>query len=165
MLKLKANIEDQGTGRSLERARDAFHQALAQATSVALEQLAGAVRGNTPVATGLLADSVFAMPLESGVGGIVSVHPPADVYAASVEYGTAAHFPPAEALRSWVEKKFGLTEEAAIRAAAFQVARAIARRGTRGHFMFQRAVETEREAVFAVFDHEIERAIQELETG
>ena len=49
-------------------------------------------------------------------------------------------------------------------AAAFQVARAIARRGTRGHFMFQRAVETERDAVFAVFDREVDRAILELET-
>ena len=164
MLKLKANIEDQGTHRSLERARDAFHQALAQATSAALERLAGAVRSHTPVGTGLLADSVFGMPMESGVGGIVSVHPPADVYAAPVEYGTLAHFPPAEALRSWVEKKFGLTGEAEIRSAAFRVARAIAKRGTRGHFMFQRAVDTERDAVLELFDREIDRAIQELET-
>ena len=163
MLKMSFQIDQEGPQRLLAQAPEEIRQALAQATSAALEQLAGAVRGNTPVATGLLADSVFATPLESGVGGIVSVHPPADVYAAPVEYGTAAHFPPAEALRSWVEKRFGLTEEAAIRAAAFQVARAIARRGTRGHFMFQRAVETEREAVYAVFDREIDRAIQELE--
>ncbi len=156
-------IDQEGPQRLLAQAPDEIRQALAQATSAALEQLAGAVRGNTPVATGLLADSVFAMPLESGVGGIVSVHPPADVYAAPVEYGPAAHFPPAEALRSWVEKRFGLTEEAAIRAAAFQVARAIARRGTHGHFMFHRAVETERETVFAVFDREIDLALLELE--
>ena len=164
MLQINFQVDQEAPQQLLAQAPEEIHQALAQATSAALERLAGAVRAHTPVGTGLLADSVFGMPMESGVGGIVSVHPPADVYAAPVEYGTLAHFPPAEALRSWVEKKFGLTGEAEIRSAAFRVARAIAKRGTRGHFMFQRAVDTERDAVLELFDRESDRDIQELET-
>lgn len=164
MLKMHSNVDAGAAQQLMATAPEQLHQALAEATSAALARLVGAVRAHTPVATGLLADSVYGVPFESGIGGMVAVHPPADAYAAPVEYGTLAHFPPAEALRSWVKAKFGLTEEAAIRSAAFRVAHAIARRGTRGHFMFERAVQTERAAVFTLFEREVDRALAELQS-
>lgn len=64
----------------------------------------------------------------------------ADRYAAPVETGARPHFPPSSALIPWVMRKLGVTDEKAAESLAFVIARSIAKRGTRGHEMFSRAL-------------------------
>jgi hypothetical protein len=71
-----------------------------------------------------------------GAGGSLK----ASEYAAPVETGTRPHFPPPSALLPWVQKKFGFEDEKEALSMAFAVAKSIAKKGTSGHFMFQRAL-------------------------
>ncbi len=71
---------------------------------------------------------------------VIAAHPPADVYAAPVETGTAPHFPPPQALVPWVKLKFKVGDKEAL-SIAFAIAKRISQRGTKGQFMFQRALE------------------------
>lgn len=89
---------------------------------------------------------------------IIGVSPSlqADRYAAPVETGAVPHMPPVDALVPWVVKKFDIEDEKEALSRAFAVAKSIAKKGTSGHFMFQRAlVDLE---PFAVPTFEIELA-------
>jgi hypothetical protein len=96
------------------------------------------------VCFGNLAGSVFSafQPLNDmareviGVGAALG----ADKYAPPVETGARPHFPPPSALLPWVQKKFGFDDEKDALSMAFAVAKSIAKKGTSGHFMFQRAL-------------------------
>ncbi len=66
----------------------------------------------------------------------------ADVYAAPVETGTRPHMPPASALVPWVQKKLGIEDEKQALGLAFAIAKTIAKRGTQGHEMFSRGLES-----------------------
>ncbi len=166
MLKLNINIKSETAKELLERLPEALHGALERALVLGLNRLHGAVVESMPSgATGLLAKSVFTeLKDRPEIGGIVAVHPPADVYAAPVEFGARPHFPPIAALLPWVKQKLGVRDEEEARSVAFLIARAISRRGTEGQFMFTRALETERANVELLFDAEIEAALQQLAT-
>ena len=73
------------------------------------------------------------------------------VYGAPVEYGTRAHFPPIKPILFWVEKKLGLMGKEA-KSAAFCIARAISRRGTKGARMFGKGFEMNEARVVAILE-------------
>ncbi len=130
-------IELRGARRLIEKVNDPrliaepvrtfFHQA-----SVAV---AGEVRERTPVNTGRLRNSITnevdrrRVPLFAKVGTNVS-------YARFVEEGSRPHWPPLSALQPWA-RRHGFP---AGRAGAFLVARAISRRGTKPHKMFEKGL-------------------------
>ena len=72
----------------------------------------------------------------------VSPNVGADVYAAPVETGARPHMPPSSALLPWVQKKFGIEDEKQALRVAFAIAKKMSQRGTQGHLMFARALET-----------------------
>ncbi len=118
------------------------------------------------IAYGFLVNSVYGEPREAPpYGGIVAVHPPADVYAAAVEYGTRPHFPPIAALVPWVKRKFQVKDEAEAESIAFLIARKIAARGTQGHHMFERALASAQGPVIAEYEAAVADAAAEIETG
>lgn len=80
-------------------------------------------------------------------------------YAGVIEYGrrAGAKTPPAEAIARWAQRKLGLSEEEA-RAAAFPIARAIARRGLRE----RRVLRSVLPDLPGILKEEIERALREL---
>jgi hypothetical protein len=95
------------------------------------------------VGFGVLAGSIF-HDLQGGAAllrTVISAGPPADLYASAVETGTRPHFPPPSALIPWVKQKFNPDTEEEALSIAFAIARSIAKRGTQGHFMFERASE------------------------
>ena len=96
------------------------------------------------VCFGNLAGSIFSafQPLNDVAREIVGVGPAlhADQYAAPVETGARPHMPPPSALLPWVQKKFGFDDEKEALSMAFAVAKSIAKKGTQGHFMFQRGL-------------------------
>lgn len=96
------------------------------------------------VCFGNLAGSVFSVfqPLADAAREIIGVGPSlgADKYAAPVETGARPHMPPPSALLPWVQRKFGFDDEKEALSMAFAVAKSIAKKGTSGHFMFQRAL-------------------------
>ena len=61
----------------------------------------------------------------------------AAVYGAPLEFGTRPHFPPIKPILFWVEKKLGLAGKEA-KSAAFCIARAISKHGTKGAHMFEK---------------------------
>jgi hypothetical protein len=79
----------------------------------------------------------------------------ADVYAAPVETGSRPHFPPASALLPWVQKKFGVDDEKKALSIAFAISKKMSQRGTQGHMMFARALETLEPMVAPVIEHEL----------
>ncbi len=136
-----------------------------QVEATVKENIAAAY-GAKPAAVcyGTLLNSVYGEPcLSPRYGGIVTVAPPADVYAAPVEFGSRPHFPPPEALYAWVKKRFGLEKETEIKSAAWAVARKISGRTTPGHHMFERAVASETEPVQRLFQQELDAAMAEID--
>ena len=111
-----------------------FTQHIHAATRVALALLLTAVRKGTPVTFGNLRRSI-----QADVRGRVTniegrIASPLN-YAPAVEFGTRPHFPPIAPLKLWARRKLG--DEGA----AYAVQKAIGKRGTKGHFMFQKAWE------------------------
>ena len=113
------------------------------------------------VAFGVLANSVTAEVSQERTRAVgrVFVKPPVDRYGLFVEFGTQPHRPPLNPLISWARVKFNMTDPKKIRATAHAVQGKIAKRGTRGHFMFTRAIEENEEKVVSILEEEIERAL------
>lgn len=111
------------------------------------------------VAFGNLAASVVSSFVReaSMCSEIIGVSPNvgADVYAAPVETGTVPHFPPPSALLPWVQKKFGFEDEKQALSMAFAIAKTIAKRGTQGHQMFSRALESIEPLCAPVMEHNL----------
>ena len=99
------------------------------AMQVVMQAAEAVAKEKAPKDQGLLQDSI---------AGTVEVHGPRIVgvlgspldYAAPMEYGTKAFWPPSAPLEEWVGRKFGL-QGIERRSVAFLVRRAIARRGLR----------------------------------
>ena len=149
---------------------DAIERALQRATKLLRDAVEHNIR--TPfgtryhpaVAFGDLADSVRRAVYDQGDKqvGHVFLGGPAERYGLFVEVGTRPHWPPVSALIPWVQVKFGLKDLQQIRSAAWGVARSIATKGTRGHFMFQRALEKYEGDVLTIFQEEIARSLAKL---
>ena len=92
--------------------------------------------------------------------GMVFLAPPADRYGLFVEVGTRPHFPPPAALLGWVQKRLGITNDRQAREVAFLIARKIARQGTPGRFIFQRALEETEERIVAIFEEELNLTLE-----
>jgi len=113
--------------------------------------LEGATKAGTPVDTGTArrdishATDTASIPLWSQVGGNVKYLPP-------LEYGRKPGNPPrVEYLKPWAKRK-GIPEEA-----LFAIVRSIARKGTKGRFMFKKAFERNVENVKRIFDHNLKQ--------
>jgi hypothetical protein len=124
------------------------------------ENIATPYEGKPPaVCFGNLAGSIVSLfeELPDAAREIVGVSPSfgADRYAAPVETGARPHMPPPDALLLWVQKKFDIEDEKDALSAAFAVAKNIAKRGTQGHFMFERALVDIEPLAPPTLEHEI----------
>jgi hypothetical protein len=112
------------------------------------------------VATGNLVNAVHGELHEDEVlRAIIAAGPPADVYALPVEAGTKPHFPPPSMLIPWVKLKFHPKSDKEALSIAFAVAKTIAKRGTRGHEMFERALPELESNAQGIIESEIARAL------
>ena len=73
------------------------------------------------------------------------------IYGEPLEYGTKPHFPPVAPILFWVEKKLGLMGKEA-KSAAFCIARAISKRGTKGQHMFGLGFEQNESRVTSILE-------------
>lgn len=132
---------------------------LRAATLEATQLLEREVKEETPVGIGGgggLRGSIAARePVVSGTG-VLGVVGTAQPYAVPVELGTRPHFPPVQPLADWAERKLGVPAAQA-RDVGFLIARKIARRGTEGAHMFERAFERVRPQVVAIYERAHER--------
>jgi len=137
--------------RNLSTLEKNLVQEFVYATQAVQANLINDARALCPVGvTGTLAQSIQPGPItitNDNVEGIVEAN--AD-YASFVEFGTAPHFPPVDALKDWAAKFLGDEK------LAFVVARAIARRGTKGYFFMSQALVGN----LPVFRDAIEAAVQ-----
>ncbi len=85
-------------------------------------------------------------------------------HAVPVELGTRPHFPPVAPLRDWAEHVLGVSGDEA-KGVAWAVARKIAREGTKGAHMFERAFETNRAQVERMFEAAHRRVLQRMGRG
>ena len=91
--------------------------------------------------------------------GRVFLAPPADQYGLFVEVGPRPHFPPPGALDGWVRRRLGITNDRAVREVAFLIGRKIARVGTPGRLLFERALNDNMSRVVAVMEEELAKAL------
>ena len=88
--------------------------------------------------------------------GSVFLAPPADQYGIFVEVGTRPHWPPPAAIEGWVRRRLGVTSDRQARELAFLIGRKIARVGTPGRFLFERALEENQDRIVAILEEEID---------
>ncbi len=144
----------QGVERGLERATELLERAVAAGARSPL----GAESRNP---LGELARSVTREVYhEDGRAvGRVFLGAPADQYGIFVEVGTRPHFPPPAAIEGWVRRRLGVTDDRQARQLAFLIGRKIARHGTKGRFLFERALHENVDRVAEILEEEVGEAV------
>jgi len=118
---------------------DVLRPAIIAGMELTMQAAEAEVVQKTPVDQGTLRGSAY--------GRVVDLWPVVEghlgsplIYALPVEEGSKPHWPPRAPIQAWVHRKFGLSGKEMI-SVAFLVARAMSRRGTRAHHMFQQGFE------------------------
>lgn len=143
--------------RAWAEAPDLVAEELTRATWEAELLLQREIQDRTPTgATGLLRESISTREPRRLDRAIIGEVGTSIAHAVPVELGTRPHFPPIAPLQDWAEAKLGLDADAA-RGAAFAIARTIARRGTKGAFMFQHGFARARAQVVQMYDQALLR--------
>lgn len=153
-------VEDSALRAGLAAAPKRLDDELRQGVTQGAVILHDAVVRNTPVgATGMLRNSITFEVSGSGLdvtGRVFSTDVPVKV--ASVETGRApGRMPPwgpGSSLSLWVARKAGGDQRA-----AFLIARAIGRRGTKGAHMFERAYSANRAKVVSLLEEAVRRGL------
>jgi len=142
--------------KALEELTRRYPEASAKATRSRLTEglllLEAAVKRLTPEGAGPIhiRDTIFQEVSLRGESFWGLVGTPA-IYGESLEYGTKPHFPPIAPIKFWVEKKLGLSGKEA-QSAAFCIARAISKRGTKARNMFGLGFEQNEDRVLAILE-------------
>lgn len=127
------------------------HRGIVECTAKSAIKVQNAARQSSAVDTGRLRSSIRINFTDNGAGADVG----SDVeYASFIEHGTMPHFPPVDALRKWARRV--LRDEGA----AFLVARAISRRGTKPRPFLQPAWDGERRNYVQCVKREIRTALR-----
>lgn len=151
--RLKVNLE--GVQELVQKYPAASMAARVSKVTEVLMLLERAVKQKTPFGAGPihLRDTIHGKVRTSGqkVSGVLGT--PLE-HGLPVEEGTRPHFPPIEPIQFWVQNKLHIAGEKESRTVAFLIARAISRRGTKGHKMFQSGFE-ENEAIARAILNEI----------
>lgn len=128
---------------------DASVSARVSRITEALLLLEGAIKKETPVGAGPLhlRDTIF-QKVSAGRQVRGTLGTPLQ-HGLPVEKGTRPHFPPVAPIQHWVERKLGITGKEA-KSAAFLIARAISRRGTKGAQMFEKGFNMNEDRVIAI---------------
>ncbi|GAB0058053.1 hypothetical protein SIID45300_02393 [Candidatus Magnetaquicoccaceae bacterium FCR-1] len=159
--------------RRLEHAPDEVVNALKLAMMEALELLASEAQERTPVATGNLRASIFpVMPQVQGdavIGAVVSTQEQQGetlgmgsplIYAVPVELGSKPHMPPLQPLIDWVKLKLGIRDPEERETVAQKIRWKIYNHGSRGQFMFLRALEVCKPRMEAIFARYMRIAVE-----
>ncbi len=138
------------TGKGPEIVQAELDRAMELAVNLILRE----VKKDTPVgvhgAEGGLLSTIQSDVLGKGTPVIKGIVATASKYGRPVEKGTKPHMPPSSALVPWVQKFMGLRGTEAKRV-AFALAKAIAKRGTEGRYMFESAAMEKEDAVRRIF--------------
>ena len=126
--------------------------------------LQGEVQERTPTAYGTLRASIIGDVRQLGGLGIEGTVGTSLAYAVPVELGTGPHMPPVEPLAEWARLKLGLRGKEA-ESAAWGIAKAIARRGTLGVGMFNRAFVANRQELIRQFGRAVQRIVRRAGVG
>ncbi|MEX2372409.1 MAG: hypothetical protein WD800_01275 [Dehalococcoidia bacterium] len=149
----------------LKQAPEIVREELKAATLASLLLLENLTKDNTPVgATGLLrgawAHELLGVTEEGVLGRVFN---PLG-HAAPVEYGTRPHWAPIEPLVDWVRAKLNVADESEARSIAHAIRFKIARRGTKGQKMAERAVGSAASDIDANYRAALGRAIERMGT-
>jgi hypothetical protein len=127
---------------------------------LAMEQ---AILPLVPVDRGTLRGGVQTRVFGEGVNLVGRVFNPL-AHALPLEHGARPHFPPLAPLQAWAARVLGVSG-AEGRRVAFLVARAISRRGTKGHHFFERGFQQARPRVLARYQQALARIRARLAGG
>ncbi|TXH32520.1 MAG: HK97 gp10 family phage protein [Rhodospirillaceae bacterium] len=145
-----------------------------QAPDIVVEELAAAVtegsmllereaKERTPTSgAGTLRDSIGALPVEIGGGRVTGGIATSLAYALPIELGSKPHWAPIEPLIDWVHRKLGKVDAEA-RSVARMVQLKIAKKGTKGHFMFRDAGEAVTPQFYRMLEAALDRAQVRIE--
>src|SRR4030042_799394 len=139
---VKIKVDLTGLEGLIKRYPEASEQARRSRLTEALIRREAAIKRLTPEGAGPIhiRDTIFSHVGIRGESVWGMIGTPA-IYGESLEYGTKPHFPPVAPIRFWVERKLGLMGKEA-QSAAFCIARAISKRGTKGAHMFEKGFDT-----------------------
>jgi len=140
----------------LDKARPAMERNIDERLSRGAEEVARDAKGNAPKAFSNLVNTIRAERIEA-------MHYQVSEgmnYGRAVEEGSAPHFPNPDNLRPWVERVLGLRDKPA-RDAAFLIARAISRRGTRAQPYMQPAAEGKVSRLFVLVQAGVDEGLRE----
>ena len=164
-IQVEGNAGAEMFGRFPEALRRAVERGLERATEVLERAVAAAAQSplgaESRAPLGELARSVRREVFHDNgqTVGRVFLGAPADEYGIFVEVGTRPHFPPPAAIEGWVRRRLGVTDDRQARELAFLIGRKIARRGTPGRFLFERALQENEDRVVKILEDEVAAAM------
>lgn len=160
-IQMSADFEDlDKLEKRFRDAPDKFNEAMKEFLNGGVLIVERRVKELTPVNTGTLRSSIGHEIRGNGaeMQGIVGT---AQKYAPFVELDTKPHWPPFRPISFWVKRKLGVSGQA-LYAVTRGVQRKIARRGTKGAHMFERAFNETQDEIKNLWDEVWQRAIDRL---
>ncbi|WP_287365113.1 HK97 gp10 family phage protein [Thauera sp.] len=134
---------------------------LRQFVETVVAHLQGEVQERTPTTFGTLRASIIGdVQVLPGIAVQGRVGTPL-AYAVAVELGTKPHMPPVEPLINWARQKLGVSGKQA-ESAGWAIAKSIAARGTKGHFMFADTWDANQAQVARGFEIAVGRIVRRL---
>jgi len=122
---------------------------------------------NAPVGIGGgagLKGSIMAQPPAVRADNVIGSVGTSIAHAIPVELGTKPHFPPVTPLAEWARHTLGIPEPEA-ESVGFLIARAIAKRGTKGTRFMARTFERNAQAAREILDKHVRRILAKLKGG
>jgi hypothetical protein len=164
-MELKLEIKKQGAIFE-GKAPEIMQKELDAAMESTLMLLQREVKERTPVgvlgAEGGLLGSIQTDIKGKGTPVVKGIVASVSEYAEAVEKGTKPHFPPTGPIQLWVKRKLKIEDEKQSRQVAFMIARSIAKRGTKGQYMFKKALEAKENKIQKIFEKAGYQIVREL---
>jgi len=124
---------------------DIYRMKMGQALRLSLDKIKNEAKKLTPVNNGALAKSIEWLDYHTTGGEMYGIVSTPLQYGIPIEYGTAPHWVPIAPLKLWAKRVFG--DESV----AYAVQKAIARRGTKGRFMFRQGFAMSKRSINTYF--------------
>jgi len=141
MLKTKIIVNDNGLIQRFKVSKEVFNKEAKRSLSLMLAYIFRIVRAFTPRgATGFLRGSIFTTNITGDNINLTGSVTTNALYGSSVEFGTKPHMPPVNPIILWVKRKLKISDSKKQNSIAWAIAVNIKKQGTKGAFMFSKAL-------------------------
>lgn len=160
---LKITLRSEKARRALSRGPEIYVEEMTAAVTEGSLLLEREIKELTPTSgAGTTRESIGALPVTISGAAVAGGVGTSIAHALPLELGSRPHWAPIEPLEDWVRRKLGLRGDEA-KSAARGVRFKIAKKGTKGAFMFRDGAKATEPQILSIFERAADRANARIE--